>query len=82
MSVISIQDINIVDNVVEVYAVIEDVKLRWAATYLDPEEWEPALCTASFELYDGEQLPTNESELVDYIDNLDLNWEIADNDYF
>jgi hypothetical protein len=77
MSVISIEDISIKDDRVSVVAVVEDTKLRCYATHLDPAEWEPGLCESSFYLYEDEQLPTDEEELLKYVNNLNLDWELV-----
>lgn len=81
MNVLSIEDVSVNENQVNVVAVVEDMRLRYAATYFDPEEWEPALCSSSFELYENEKLPTDDVELLDYINNLDLDWELLPDDY-
>lgn len=79
MSVTSIQNITIDnDNVVTVEAVVEDMRLLYPATYLDPEEYASALCTTTFELDEGEQLPTDETDLCIYLDSLYLNWQLVD----
>lgn len=79
MTVLSIQNITIDnDNVVTVEAVVEDMRLLHCATHLDPEEYASALCTATFELDEGEQLPTDETDLCVYLGSLYLNWQLVD----
>ena len=63
------------DNVV-VKAVVEDSVLVYAATNLDPPEYGPALCEASFELEENEILPRDDGDLIDYLESLNLDWEI------
>lgn len=64
---------------VTVYAVIEDIVLTHNQTYYDPPEYGPGLCRASFTLSEDDKLPEDESELIQFIENLDLNWELEDN---
>ena len=73
MSVLSVESISVEDDVVNVTAVVENAVLVFKATYNDPEEYGPALCFAGFYLGEDE-LPTDENELLDYINNLDLDW--------
>jgi hypothetical protein len=82
MAILTIEDTTIDGIDVTVTAVVEDMRLLYRATHLDPEEWAPALCTASFELDEGEQLPLDEDGFCNYLDRLDLNWELVsvDND--
>jgi hypothetical protein len=77
MSVISIREVYFEKDKVTVTAVIEDAKLRYSATYFEPEEWEPALCSSTFYLDENEQLPLDEQELLDYVNDLNLDWEIV-----
>lgn len=63
------------DNVV-VKAVVEDSVLVYAATNLDPPEYGPALCEASFELEENEILPRDSDDLIDYLEGLNLDWEV------
>ena len=72
------------DKTVYVSAVIEDVVEVYGQTLYDPPEYGPALCEASFELDDDEILPDNEHELLQFLEDLDLTWDLVDNsdDYF
>lgn len=63
------------DNVT-VKAVVEDSVLIYPATELDPPEYGPALCEASFELEENEILPRDEDQLIDYLEKLNLDWEV------
>lgn len=67
------------DKTVYVTAVVEDVVELYGQTLYDPPEYSPALCEASFELDEDEILPDNEHELMQYLDNLDLMWNLVDN---
>ncbi len=67
------------EDEITVRAVIEDVVLMHNQTLYDPPEYGPAVCTGTFTLEEGEELPEDEDELVQFIENLDLNWEIEDN---
>jgi hypothetical protein len=72
------------DDRVTVTAVVEDSKLVYSATKFDPPEYGPGLCESSFYLDDDEILPEDEDELIDYLEKLDLTWELVpdDNDYY
>ena len=76
--ILSIENISIQDDVVNVTAVVEDAVVLRRATYDDPEELGPGLCYATFSLDENETLPKDENELVDYIDSLDLEWQLVD----
>ena len=78
MSVLAIEDTTIDGINVTVTAVVDEMRLLYKATHLDPEEWAPALCTASFELDEGEQVPTDEDGFCSYLDDLDPQWELID----
>jgi hypothetical protein len=82
MSVLAIEDTIVDGTNVTVHAIVEDMRLLYRATRFEPEEWAPALCQASFELDEGEQLPLDEDGFCNYLDRLDLNWELlpVDND--
>ena len=78
MSVLAIEDTTIDGINVTVTAVVDEMRLLYKATHLDPEEWAPALCTASFELDEGEQVPTDEDGFCSYLDHLDPQWQLVD----
>ena len=78
MSVLAIENTIIDGTNVTVTAVVDEMRLLYKATYLEPEEWAPALCTASFELDEGEQVPTDEDGFCSYLDSLDLDWQLLD----
>ena len=84
MSILSIETINQhEDGSIYVSAVVEDMVQVYAQTYDEPAEYGPAFCEACFTLEDDEVLPDNEHELVQFLDELDLSWEIVDNsDYY
>lgn len=69
------------DRTVYVSAVVEEAVEVYGQTLYDPPEYGPALCEASFELDEDEILPDNEHELIQYLDNLDLMWNLVDNSY-
>jgi hypothetical protein len=64
------------DDQVTVEAVVEDVIQTYPATQFDPPEYGPALCRASFCLEENEILPKDEEQLIDYLEDLDLDWEV------
>lgn len=81
MSIISIESIEFdSENLVRVKAVIEDSILLYPQTMEDPAEYGPGLCEAVFELYEDEIIPDNENELIQYLKNLDLSWELVESD--
>lgn len=72
-----IYSIDKVDDEVSVEAVIEDMVVVSPATFRDPEEYGPALCRATFYLEENEILPRDEDQLIDYLESMDLNWEVV-----
>jgi hypothetical protein len=71
------------DGNVYVSAVIEDVVQTHAQTLYDPPEYGCAVCESSFTLEPDDILPDNEYELIQYLESLDLSWEVMDNtDYY
>jgi len=74
-----IESIHQDDDKVFVRAVIEDAVIVYQQTMLSPAEYGPALCESSFYLDDGEILPTNEEELIQFLEGLDLDWNVIDN---
>jgi len=67
------------ENQIYVRGIVEDVIEIYPATLEDPPEYGPALCEASFELDEDEILPEGEDALLDYINELYLDWKIIDN---
>ena len=78
MTVLAIEDTTIDGTNVTVKAVVDDMRLLYRATHLDPEEWAPAICSTSFELDEGEQIPTDEDGFCSYLDSLNLDWQLCD----
>ena len=78
MTVLAIEDTFIDGSDVTVTAVVEDMRLLYRATHYEPEEWAPALCSATFQLDEGEQIPTDEDGFCSYLDSLDLYWQLVD----
>lgn len=71
-----IYDIQKDDDRITVKAVVEDCVVTYPATELDPPEYGPALCEASFELEENEILPRDDDDLIDYLESLNLDWEV------
>ena len=67
------------ENQIYVRAIVEDMIEIYPATQYDPPEYGPALCEARFELDEDELLPEGEDALLDYLDELDLDWKVLDN---
>lgn len=75
-------DVRREDDRVNVTAVIEDARVVFPATRFEPEEYGPALCEASFYLDENEILPRDEEDLIDYLENLNLDWEVVSVDEY
>lgn len=71
-----VYDVRQEDDRVTVTAIVEDVKLVYPATRFEPAEYGPALCEASFYLDEGELLPSDDEQLIEYLENLNLDWEL------
>ena len=84
MSIISIESLNPHDDgSVYVSAIVEDTVQTHSQTLYDPPEYGPALCEACFTLEEDECLPDTKHELLQFLENLDLEWELVDNsDYY
>jgi hypothetical protein len=78
MSILSIEETSIDGNHVTVTALVEDMSLVHKATYFEPDEWAPALCSASFELDEDEQIPVDEDGFCRYLNQRDLPWQLVD----
>ena len=78
MTILAIEDTFIDGSNVTVTAVVEDMRLLYRATHYEPEEWAPALCSATFQLDEGEQIPLDEDGFCSYLDSLDLYWQLVD----
>ncbi len=78
MTIKQIESIFSESGVVKVSAVIEDSILLYPQTLYDPAEYVPALCEASFELDEDEILPDDENELIQFLENLNLDWILID----
>lgn len=63
------------EDIVTVEAVIEDAVQIAHQTLVDPPEYGPAVCTARVYLEEGEVIPDNEDELIEYLESLELDWE-------
>lgn len=59
-----------------VVAVVEDVRIIHNATRLDPPEYGPGVCKAGFYVGEDDEIPLSEDELIDYVSEQDLDWEI------
>jgi hypothetical protein len=66
------------ENRIYVRGIVEDVIEIYPATLQDPPEYGPALCEASFELDEDELIPEGEDALLDYLNELYLDWKIID----
>ena len=78
MTVLAIEDTHFTQTHVTVTAVVDEMRLLYRATRLDPEEWAPALCQTTIELDPGESIPLDEDGFCAYLDHLDPQWELID----
>ena len=78
MTIKQIESIFSESGVVKVSAVIEDSILLYPQTLYDPAEYRPAICETSFELDEDEILPDDEDELIQFLENLNLDWILID----
>jgi hypothetical protein len=82
MTVLAIEDTQFTDTHVTVTAVVDEMRLLYHATHLDPEEWAPALCTTTVELDPEEPIPLDEDGFCAYLDQLDPQWQLVESDDF
>jgi hypothetical protein len=88
MSILSIESIYQDGGTIYVTALVEDAVQTHSQTYYDPAEYGPAVCEASFTIDDEELrefvLPDNDLEMIEFLEELDLEWNPVDNsdDYF
>ena len=82
MTVLAIEDTLFTDTHVTVTAVVDEMRLLYHATHLDPEEWAPALCTTTVELDPEEPIPLDEDGFCAYLNQLDPQWELVERDDF
>jgi len=78
MTVLAIENTYFEGNNVVITAVVDEMRLLYRATRLDPEEWAPALCQTTIELDPGESVPLDEDGFCAYLDHLDPQWQLLD----
>jgi hypothetical protein len=66
------------DGTVYVSAIVEDMIQVHRQTHYEPAENGPALCEAEFYLSEDDILPDNDHELIQFLENLDLDWQVVD----
>mgnify|MGYP003109862737 FL=1 len=70
-----IEDVFVEDQQVTVIAMIEDMVTVHSGTYLDPPEYGPALCKATFEIDEDDNINLqNFKNMENYL--IDIEWEI------
>jgi hypothetical protein len=79
--ILSIDEIKQEDDLVSVRAVVEDAVQTYSQTYYEPAEYGPALCESSFYLDKDEILPKDEEQLLNYLNSLDIFWEVLPKDW-
>lgn len=79
--ILSIGEIKQENDLVSVRAVVEDAVQTYSQTYYDPPEYGPALCETSFYLDEDEILPKDEEQLLNYLNSLDIFWEVLPKDW-
>lgn len=76
MSILAIHDFQISDDICTVEALVEDAFLLRKETWLDPAEYAPGVCQASFTVPDDCPIPKDESEFIDMLNDLNLDWDL------
>lgn len=79
--ILSIDEIKQENDLVSVRAVVEDAVQTCSQTYYEPAEYGPALCESSFYLDKDEILPKDEEQLLNYLNSLDVFWEVLPKDW-
>jgi hypothetical protein len=79
--IISIDKIEENKDLISVIALVEDAFLAYPQTYFDPPEYGPALCQTSFYLDEDENLPQDENNLIKYLNELNLDWQLLPKDW-
>lgn len=79
--IIAIETIQQNENKVFVRAIVEDMVQVYSSTIEEPAEYGPAVCESTFELYEDDVLPENEEELINYLNDLDLEWTVLSKDW-
>jgi hypothetical protein len=79
--ILSIDEIKQEDDLVSVRAVVENAVQIYSQTYYEPAEYGPALCESSFYLDEDEILPKDEEQLLNYLNSLDVFWEVLPKDW-
>jgi hypothetical protein len=79
--ILSIDEIKQEDDLVSVRAVVEDAIQTYSQTYYDPPEYGPALCESSFYLDEDKIIPKDEEQLLNYLNSLDIFWEVLPKDW-
>lgn len=74
--IIEITSFRIKNGIAHVEAVIEDARLICGSTFWDPKEYGPGLCYASFDVDGNDTIPIHEPDLVKYLEDMSLNWEL------
>jgi hypothetical protein len=64
------------DGYATVIAIVEDSRIIRAATRFDPPEYGPGVCKSGFYIGENDNIPLSEDELIEYINEQDLDWEI------
>jgi hypothetical protein len=84
MSIINIEILHKHDDGdIYISALIENAVEIYSQSLYDPAEYAPALCEASFSLDEDQTLPEDEYELIQFLESLDLEWNVIDNsDYY
>lgn len=79
MSILAIHNVNFNHEAgtCQVQALVEDACIIRRATREDPAEWGPGLCQASFIVNDEYPIPKDESQFIDFLDDLDLDWDLV-----
>jgi hypothetical protein len=84
MSVLAVYNTEITDDYCTVTALVEDAMLVYQPTgqaaFYHPAEYGPGVCEAGFEMDPGESIPVDEADFCSYLDSLDLDWRLVEDD--
>lgn len=65
-------------NTLYIKAVIEDMICIFSGDQYDPPEYGPGLCEATIELEDGEIVPESDDELINFLEERYINWQLIE----
>ena len=61
-----------------VKAVVEDMICVFSGNRYDPPEYGPAICETTVELESDDVVPTNDDDLIDFLEDRNVNWKVIE----